>query len=182
MASKGESHDDDKQCDGESKVAFKLKQCDTISGASLKRKGLLHHEVDQHETKRVCIEDSTDDDVCKLEAKRAYNRANAARARKRTKDHITELCRKVESLSDRNDSLEEKNVELTSRLTTLAEENKLLRSVILDLERGSRQMVAPSAGMVLPLLKQGMGQGLSFSPAVVQTQLPFFKHPATGRI
>jgi hypothetical protein len=67
-----------------------------------------------------------------LEEKRAYNRRNAARARKRTKDQLAELCRKVELLSDKNKTLEEKNDELMRAVASLADENSILRRIIVD--------------------------------------------------
>jgi bZIP transcription factor len=68
----------------------------------------------------------------KLEEKRAYNRRNAARARKRTKDQLAELCRKVEVLSDKNKSLEDKNEELLRAVASLTDENTILRRLIID--------------------------------------------------
>jgi hypothetical protein len=94
----------------------------------------------------------------KLEEKRAYNRRNAARARKRTKDQLAELCRKVESLTSRSEALEATNSELTKRVVALTEENMLLRRIILDKQAalsGSglpTSAVAPNGG--------GMGGGV----------------------
>ena len=68
----------------------------------------------------------------KLEEKRAYNRRNAARARKRTKDQLAELCRKVEVLSDKNKSLEDKNEELLRAVASLTDENTILRRLIIE--------------------------------------------------
>lgn len=72
------------------------------------------------------------EDARKLEEKRAYNRKNAARARKRVKDQLSELCRKVESFSDKNEALQEANAELSKRVSALTEENLLLRRLILE--------------------------------------------------
>lgn len=87
----------------------------------------------------------------KLEEKRAYNRRNAARARKRTKDQLAELCRKVESLTDRSEALEATNSALTKRVVALTEENMLLRRIILDKQTQAAGVagmpsVAPSGG------------------------------------
>jgi hypothetical protein len=73
-----------------------------------------------------------EEEARKLEAKRAYNRLNAARARKRTKDHLAELCRKIEALSDKNATIEGKNEELMKRIAVLAEENNVLRRFLVD--------------------------------------------------
>jgi hypothetical protein len=93
----------------------------------------------------------TDEDRKKLEEKRAYNRRNAARARKRTKDQLAELCRKVESLTDRSEALEATNSALTKRVVALTEENMLLRRIILDKQTQAAAVagmssVAPSGG------------------------------------
>jgi bZIP transcription factor len=110
-------------------------------------------EMDQQQRKRTMSDGSDDDDedtspgngqdndessktmteeVRKLEEKRAYNRRNAARARKRTKDQLAELCRKVEVLSDKNKSLEDKNEELLRAVASLTDENTILRRLIID--------------------------------------------------
>jgi hypothetical protein len=88
---------------------------------------------------------ATTEEERKLEEKRAYNRRNAARARKRTKDQLAELCRKVESLTNRSEALEASNSELTKRVVALTEENMLLRRIILD-----KQASQAASGGVLP--------------------------------
>jgi hypothetical protein len=93
----------------------------------------------------------TDEERTKLEEKRAYNRRNAARARKRTKDQLAELCRKVESLTDRSEALETTNSALTKRVVALTEENMLLRRIILEKQTQAASVagmssVAPSGG------------------------------------
>jgi seryl-tRNA synthetase len=105
-------------------------------------------KMDQHQRKRNMSDGSDDDEDTrpgndegsktmteeerKLEEKRAYNRRNAARARKRTKDQLAELCRKVEVLSDKNKSLEDKNEELLRAVASLTDENTILRRLIID--------------------------------------------------
>jgi hypothetical protein len=103
-----------------------------------------------HGGKAAAMAEIADEDR-KLEEKRAYNRRNAARARKRTKDQLAELCRKVESLTDRSEALEATNSALTKRVVALTEENMLLRRIILDKQTQAAAVagmpsVAPSSG------------------------------------
>lgn len=55
------------------------------------------------------------------------DRMNAARARKRTKDRISDLCIKVEEQAGINAKLQKTNKELTDRLDRLSDENRELR-------------------------------------------------------
>jgi hypothetical protein len=82
-----------------------------------------------------------DEDGRKLEAKRAYNRLNAARARKRTKDQIADLCRKVERLTDKTEKQQEKNEELLKRIALLTDENRVLRRFLLDSDSASARAI-----------------------------------------
>src|SRR3569623_1057305 len=79
----------------------------------------------------------------KLEAKRAYNRANAARARKRVKEQLVELCQNVEESSDKYDKLKEKHDELLKRVSSLSEENQILRRVIMEQKMGLSNVQGP---------------------------------------
>jgi hypothetical protein len=63
----------------------------------------------------------------KLEEKRAYNRRNAARARQRVKDQLTDLSEKVENFSHQNDTLKQDNEELRNKNKILTEENQSLK-------------------------------------------------------
>jgi hypothetical protein len=63
----------------------------------------------------------------KLEEKRAYNRRNAARARQRVKDQLTDLSEKVENFSHQNDNLKQANEELQDKIKMLTEENQSLK-------------------------------------------------------
>jgi hypothetical protein len=83
-------------------------------------------------TKRLCKANDDPEEQLRLEAKREYNRINAARARERTKGHITELCIKVRDFEDKNAALETKNESLMSRVVALMDENKVLRSILLE--------------------------------------------------
>jgi hypothetical protein len=98
----------------------------------------------------------------KLEEKRAYNRRNAARARKRTKDQLAELCRKVELLSDKNKTLEGKNEELVRAVASLTDENSILRRLIID------RNAASSSASTMPQF--GMGNVLGNLPVQSSTQ------------
>jgi hypothetical protein len=87
------------------------------------------------------------DEVLKLEAKRAYNRLNAARARKRTKDQLEDLCRKVERLADKNDKLEERNEELMKRIALLTDENRVLRRFLLDSDSATSRSIGSTVSV-----------------------------------
>jgi hypothetical protein len=89
------------------------------------KRGLEQWEGEQSEK-------SMTEEERKLEAKRAYNRANAARARKRVKEQLVELCQKVETASDKYDKLKEKNDELEKLVVSLNEENQMLRRVLAE--------------------------------------------------
>jgi hypothetical protein len=68
-----------------------------------------------------------EDEGKKLEEKRAYNRRNAARARQRVKDQLTDLSEKVENFSHQNDNLKQANEELRDKVKMLTEENQSLK-------------------------------------------------------
>jgi hypothetical protein len=87
-----------------------------------------------------------EDEARKLETKRAYNRLNAARARKRTKDQIADLCRKVGRLTDKIEKQQEKNEELLQRIALLTDENRVLRRFLLDSCHNSDSASARSLG------------------------------------
>ncbi|GKY96731.1 hypothetical protein MPSEU_000632600 [Mayamaea pseudoterrestris] len=75
---------------------------------------------------------SMDDPQQRLEAKRAYNRMNAARARKRTKDRISVLGDQVEEQAIVNAKLMKINKELNSCVDRLVEENRDLRHLAMQ--------------------------------------------------
>jgi hypothetical protein len=71
--------------------------------------------------------ENPEDEGRKLEEKRAYNRRNAARARQRVKDQLTDLSEKVENFSHLNDTLKEANEKLQDKVKVLTEENQSLK-------------------------------------------------------
>lgn len=71
--------------------------------------------------------EDAEDEGRKLEEKRAYNRRNAARARQRVKDQLTDLSEKVENFSHLNDTLKEANEDLKAKMKVLSEENQSLK-------------------------------------------------------
>jgi hypothetical protein len=71
--------------------------------------------------------EDAEDEAHKLEEKRAYNRRNAARARQRVKDQLTDLSEKVENFSHLNDTLKQANEELQDKVKVLTEENQSLK-------------------------------------------------------
>eukprot|EP00977_Amphora_coffeiformis_P006843 scaffold1499_cov170-Amphora_coffeaeformis.AAC.22 len=73
--------------------------------------------------------DDDDEDLRKLEEKRAYNRKNAARARQRTKEHILELTARAERYASRNEELQQANDSLMAEVKKLTEENQRLRQL-----------------------------------------------------
>lgn len=102
---------------------------------------------EQAPTKRPNVEEDDATEQLRLEAKREYNRINAARARKRTKDHIAELCEKVQDLEDKNATLEAKNQSISSRVSALIEENKVLRLTLLESMGRTRPTNPPATSM-----------------------------------
>jgi hypothetical protein len=71
--------------------------------------------------------EDAEEEARKLEEKRAYNRRNAARARQRVKDQLTDLSEKVENFSHQNDNLKQDNEELREKVNMLTEENQSLK-------------------------------------------------------
>ena len=115
------------------------------------------HEGHDHETSKI------------LEAKRAYNRLNAARARQRTKEHLTALCQRLDSYAEKSKLLNEKNKELALRAETLLNENKLLKQLLLEQESTRMRMLA-SSDVAIQLEKlRRWNQGLA--TRVVPTKL-----------
>lgn len=107
----------------------------------------------------------TEEERQKLDAKRAYNRLNAARARKRTKDQLSSLCRKVESYSDKNEQLEASNQDLLKKVSALSDENKILRRLLIDADGPAARpmmhaMPTPSSLQSLSLKMGNMPQSL----------------------
>jgi hypothetical protein len=88
--------------------------------------------VDEQQRKRPYRVGDVSEETLKLEAKREYNRINAARARQRTKDHIAELCSKVQGFEEKNAALEQRNESLMTRIAALRDENMVLRSILLE--------------------------------------------------
>jgi hypothetical protein len=66
----------------------------------------------------------------KLAKKRAYNRKNAARARQRAKDQLSELSQKVDAHCHENNQRRVRNEELVSQIQILQEENLKLKQLL----------------------------------------------------
>jgi hypothetical protein len=66
----------------------------------------------------------------KLAKKRAYNRKNAARARQRAKDQLSELSQKVDAYCHENNQRRVRNEELASQIQILQEENLKLKQLL----------------------------------------------------
>lgn len=133
---------------------------------------------DEHDDDAPLVKDANGDngdvddeeEARKLEVKRAYNRLNAARARKRTKDHLAELCRKIEALSDKNSTIEGKNEELMKRIAVLAEENSVLRRFLVDSDAAASAASSSSRPTMGPHYKMnsatvGASLGASLNPS-----------------
>jgi bZIP transcription factor len=107
--------------------------CVFLASATMSLKRPAESECSEQEpAKNPNVEEDEAAEQLRLEAKREYNRINAARARKRTKDHIAELCGKVQELEEKNATLEAKNQSISSRVSALIEENKVLRLTLLE--------------------------------------------------
>jgi len=91
-----------------------------------------------------------DEDLRKLEEKRAYNRKNAARARQRTKEHILELTARAERYASKNEQLQQANDSLTAEVERLTEENQRLRQLVKMPGSSPPGTVAASAQVGLP--------------------------------
>jgi hypothetical protein len=66
----------------------------------------------------------------RLEEKREYNRRNAARARLRTKEQISNLIQQVEDLKSKLESMEHQKLELEIQMNDLRKENKRLYELL----------------------------------------------------
>ena len=128
---------------------------------------------EQAPTKRPNVKEDKATEQLQLEAKREYNRINAARARKRTKDHIAELCGKVQELEEKNATLEAKNQSISSRVSALIEENKVLRLTLLESMGRKHPTIAPSTSM----FHGTSTQQDKFAPA----ELSMIQNPLYGR-
>lgn len=72
-------------------------------------------------------EESVSDEERRREVRRAYNRLNAQRSRQRTKEKITHLITKVETLQQEESALIENQKKLQLEVKRLKEENEVLR-------------------------------------------------------
>lgn len=159
-------------------AAVDLKQA--ASSAPFGVAGMGHDDPDDDGSNNQAMTE----DERKLEEKRAYNRRNAARARKRTKDQLAELCRKVEALTDRNKSLEGANAELTKRVVALTDENVLLRRIILEKQTSQNAAMSVSSAIAtgggassVPNYPYGSGHGGAGGSGGPQGGHPFSFNP-----
>jgi hypothetical protein len=67
-----------------------------------------------------------------MEAKRVYNRESAARARKKVKEQTAELYRRIADASDKHTLLQEQHEKLVALTSSLAQENQMLRNMIME--------------------------------------------------
>lgn len=125
------------------------------------------------------VEDGQDEgegDASKLESKRAYNRRNAARARQRVKDQLSDLSKKVENFSHLNGNLEATNAQLRAQLKTAEEENKSMKQFIATKMGG-----ASAIGEVLsptPPASQGAAVASPLNPFIPALQSQLAQDPA----
>jgi hypothetical protein len=103
--------------------------------------------------------EDAEDEAHKLEEKRAYNRRNAARARQRVKDQLTDLSEKVENFSHLNDTLKQANEELQEKVKVLTEENQSMK-LIMSSNGLSAGGMGTSGGF--DSMKQGQGAKSDF--------------------
>jgi hypothetical protein len=133
--------------------------------------------IGEQQRKRHCREEDTSEEKLKSEEKREYNRINAARARQRTKDHIAELCNKVQGYEDKNAALEQKNETLMNRIAALRDENMVLRSILLETmghKPRSFSVSSPTSVAFLPMNQGPTNQGKS------PQDLSFLRNPLYG--
>jgi hypothetical protein len=110
--------------------------------------------------------DEEDDSAhTQLETKRAYNRLNAARARQRVKDQLSDLSKKVENFSQLNEKLQHSNEELQCQVLTLAEENSNLKLFIASSNAG-----VPGNAGVQGLANTTQQGGQAQNPLLLQVQ------------
>jgi hypothetical protein len=72
------------------------------------------------------------------------DRLNAARARQRVKDQISDLSTQLDAVSERNHKLTATNQELSRQVVGLTEENRMLRMIIAS--QGSATLSQPMPG------------------------------------
>jgi bZIP transcription factor len=148
-----------------------------LASATMSLKRPAESECSEQEpAKKPNVEEDEAAEQRRLEAKRDYNRINAARARKRTKDHIAELCGKVQELEEKNATLEAKNQSISSRVSELIEENKVLRLALLEsMGRTHPQSAVPQ--------KPSMYHGKSSAPhdKFAPAELSMIQNPLYGR-
>ena len=125
-------------------------------------------ETSRRGAKRRIIDETLldEDEARRLEARRAYNRQCAAKARKRSKDLIAHLQRQVEELSKDKASLERTNEVMQAQLQLLEQQN---RTLMMN-QRGPSAMIpgVAGAGSLLGGLQgtQLMGGGPGGLPSV----------------
>lgn len=108
--------------------------------------------------------------VASTEAKREYNRRNAARARKRNKHLVGDLQEKVHKLTRRAEDLERSNDVLQAQLEVLQSQNRDLL-VSRKETAPSKTQVQPSNAIMSQLLEQLQGENETQQQAQTMTQL-----------
>jgi hypothetical protein len=93
------------------------------------------------------------------EAKREYNRRNAARARKRNKHMVGDLQEKVHSLTKRTEDLQRSNDVLRAQLEVLQTQNRDLLFILPDTEPKAQVKSSSSNDIMSQLLEQLQGKG-----------------------
>lgn len=114
------------------------------------------------------------EEAAKTAAKREYNRRNAARARLRNKEMVSDLQKKVSDLTSHTQELQRSNEVLRAQLDVLAAQN---RNLVLsrDSQQQQQQQQAPSAPPAPPT---AMDQGLAGLLGLLQGQLAQQQQPA----
>jgi len=130
-----------------------------------------------------------EDEARRLEARRAYNRQCAAKARKRSKDLISHLQQQVEQLTKDKTTLERTNEVMQAQLQLLEQQNRTL--MMNQRPHQNSMMTGGGTGSFLGAVQGGagsMGQNAGNFPSVslleslsAQGRLASFQNDAHGQ-
>jgi hypothetical protein len=117
----------------------------------------------------VSSSDVGDNEVMKLEERRAYNRRNAARSRQRVKDQLRDLQQQVIAHTTTRSELERTNVRLLAENNVLRDEVHKLRTIL-----SGAPLFGQQSQTLQPFLQQQMS--LALNPTV-----PYATQPTTAK-
>jgi hypothetical protein len=106
---------------------------------------------------QMALNPSMTEDEAKAEAKREYNRRNAARARKRNKHMVGGLQEKIHGLTKRAEDLQRSNDVLCAQLEVLQTQNRVLLVNRKDSEAPKQQSSSSNNDILSQLLEQLQG-------------------------